>query len=1022
MALRRLTEEQAQVDVSLKGLHNDVGGLEIVNKVTSKGFCVVDSGFDKGIFETALNEIKQFDGLGRWQKLNRVVRDGLLGQEGSASIAELESPDLEDEVRSDGEMLMKLDNEITSIGFKMVPFLGALGFDVSHRTLAVVHQAGEPDEDPARLTEKQVMKWLAQFLRHRLMVLVFLGPTSGTLELQPYSTEDTALYEVPTPPGTIVVLRPDLMSHKHYAPGRALALSSFFLTGHLQKGTPAAGGYPMTPQARELDEWTVNRLRQLKEEEKDDGVWDPDIPRDWRHAMNHMYHKGQMIAVRGAACKFPGTTNPQDFWRSTISAPDFVTEVPLCRWDHSVVYDADPQSHKYYKSYSKHAAFMDNIEMFDPKIFSMTPNEAKSMDPHQRMIMEVGYECLFSMGMRKNTLTNSACGVYVGCGNTEWSAAEKAADFGAFGATGSAMSISSGRFSFSLGMKGPSLTLDTEGCSGATAIYLAAESCQKKGRAVANEFAIGIAAHILLTPIWWPSQCAAGWLCASGRCLTFDECADGYTRADGIAAASVKCLSQVIDGEVVSNESEPLVGNIAGAMMNNNGRSANLTAPYGPAEQEVIMEAIRNASISPFDVDAVEAHATGTLLADAVEADSLVRGMRSEEYRDPLPISAVKSSMGNQIETGSLTAFLRTLYSMQWGAVAPNLHLNIANPHMDAFEQPCSFATDCMEYKMQTSFVGSLSRGFGGTNCALLAWGQVCEEKVQSAPSPSLLENAIKFWPGGGGELEGEQRPTRTYTIAGTWSNWSECQTMESEGNGVFAFTMTLGENRWEQFQIWLDGDSTKVLHPGQPKAFRDTPVFGPGDDAEGCNWIIDGRSQFLTVDNNGTETPLETLEQGRPGDRYRIYLRIVGKWRTVSWQKLQTSSPPGQTTPSYSSGRYFLAASWNQWAMEEMLPDESRPGVFSKQVTVHNYGENFQIVRNLDWNQVLYPADLRGDSNSEVLGPDDIGVDLVWHIDTRPGETFVIEFQRQVDLDNDDKQVSWRRLDAVRAPDERET
>lgn len=51
-------------------------------------------------------------------------------------------------------------------------------------------------------------------------------------------------------------------------------------------------------------------------------------------------------------------------------------------------------------------------------------------------------------------------------------------------------------------------------------------------------------------------------------------------------------------------------------------------------------------------------------------------------------------------------------------------------------------------------------------------------------------------------------------------------QSMESEGPGVFAFTIVLGENRpahfdlpralgrWERFQISLDGDSTRVLHP----------------------------------------------------------------------------------------------------------------------------------------------------------------------------------------------------------------
>jgi len=123
---------------------------------------------------------------------------------------------------------------------------------------------------------------------------------------------------------------------------------------------------------------------------------------------------------------------------------------------------------------------MDGIELFDCKMFSMSPNEAKSMDPHQRLILEVGYEALFAMGQRKNTLVNSACGVYVGCGNQEWGVMPKELEQGAFAATGEALSISSGRFSFTLGLKGPSMTLDTDASSGATSIILLLNQCNAK--------------------------------------------------------------------------------------------------------------------------------------------------------------------------------------------------------------------------------------------------------------------------------------------------------------------------------------------------------------------------------------------------------------------------------------------------------------------------------------------------------------------------------------------------------------
>jgi len=1024
MAIRLRGPLAPRVDVALSSEENltEAVGLEIVNHVVSKGFCVISTSFTESWAERAVVELREFDKADRWHGIHPSIQEGLLGQEGSATIAELESPDLADEVRSDGDMLKRFDALLTDMGWCVEPFLEhRLGFDVSHRTLAVVNQAGEPEEEEDHpLTEKQVMKWLAQFLRHKLMCIAFLGPTSGTLELQPYATSDTELYQVDTLPGTVVLLRPDLLSHRHFAPGRAYAMSSFFLTAAMPKRTPSAGVH-MIPPARDLDEWTANRLRMLKEQDKDDQAWDPNIPRDWQNAMNHMYHKGQMIAVRGAACKMPRCDVPEDFWRVSTAGPDYIIEVPLVRWDHAQVYDEDRECWRRYKSYSKHASFMDGIEMFDCKMFSMTPNEAKTMDPHQRLILEVGYTALHAMGQRKNTLVNMSCGVYVGCGNTEWNLADKEADFGAFGATGAALSISSGRFSFILGLKGPSMTLDTEAASGATAVYLAAEACQKKGRAAANDMGCAIAAHILLTPVWWPSQCASGWLSYTGRCQTFDADADGYVRADGVASCGMKTLNQVVDGKVVSTDDEHLIGSLAGAMMNNNGRGANLSAPHGPAEQEAIAEAVRNASISPYDVDGVEAHATGSLLADAIEVSSLCRAHRTEDNKELLLISSMKSLVGNQLETSSLANFVKSLYSTQWGCVTPNVHLSTANPHMDAFDQPCALASDCLEYKMQTAFAGVMARGFGGSNVYLLGWGQIDDKKLPPMPSPSL-EDQIYFWPGGGGSLEKESLPERAYKIVGTWSRWSEAHTMEVEEEGVYGFTITLGENRWEQFQIWLDGDPTRALHPGVQKALKGVPVWGPEESVNGFNWLVDGRGDLFSYgaaedDAAAVEPPPQGPDTGFPGDRYRIRLYIAGKWRTVSWEKVQPSAEDGGQLPvqQLPAGTYFIAGRWNGWQCEEMIKDDAAPGLWYFDVTFTGYGEEFQIVRNSDWSQVFYP-NMPGASETdavEVLGPDDMGHDLNWYIKGTPGQVFRVEFQRMVDGAKDEKKVSWREVES---------
>ncbi|CAE8649498.1 unnamed protein product, partial [Polarella glacialis] len=575
--------------------------------------------------------------------------------------------------------------------------------------------------------------------------------------------------------------------------------------------------------------------------------------------------------------------------------------------------------------------------------------------------------------------------------------------------------------------------------------------------------------------VWWPSHCASGWLCPEGRCMTFDASAAGYVRGDGVAAVAVKPMTTLLDGNYVTSEDPPL-GSIAGAMMNNNGKGASLASPHGPAEQEAIAEAIRNASISPADVDAVECHGAGGFLADAIEVGSMARAHRSEEQRDPpLLLSAVKSSMGNQIETSGLAGFLKTIYSSQYGVMTPNLHLRQANPHTDLSDQPVSILSECTEYKMPSSFVGVMSRGFGGSNIYLITWGDVKFNKESTGHVISQRDQ-IMFWPGGGGALESDAQPARAYTVVGTWSQWHDAAPMEAEGNGTYSFTVTLGENRWEQFQIWLDGDPNRVLHPGQAKGYKNSNVFGPDSLGHGDGPSGAARSRTLfasaqlqnrtvplprslqpTLDCQGTDTVSSQVHQivgtmglcrvsqhmwqgtlcgpldAALGSISSVQLRVIGRWRTVTWERLPSEQrvrsrvelatqrdQAGLLAQGQGQGHYYIAGSWNDWSLQEMLPDPNSPGVFLATASLWRSGGEFQILRNRDWTQVLHPSSPRTsrDALGVVQGPDDLGHGLNWFLNGRAGDAFRIELRRSLEdtQGTDTKPVSWECLqpDAV--------
>merc|ERR1719253_1972495 len=153
---------------------------------------------------------------------------------------------------------------------------------------------------------------------------------------------------------------------------------------------------------------------------------------------------------------------------------------------------------------------------------------------------------------------------------------------------------------------------------------------------------------------------------------------------------------------------------------------------------------------------------------------------------------------------------------------------------------------EAIEFSMYNMYTGVTSKGFGGTNAHTVLFGESMFFAAQKAVADEQEDTGVReqmlplFWPGGGGELEDEQIPVRGYSIAGTFTGWKPAA-MEAEGTGTYGYTVTLGENRWEEFHVLLDGDARKCLHPGVPKGPKTSRVNGPEKSNRALSWRIDG-------------------------------------------------------------------------------------------------------------------------------------------------------------------------------------
>jgi aryl carrier-like protein len=106
------------------------------------------------------------------------------------------------------------------------------------------------------------------------------------------------------------------------------------------------------------------------------------------------------LALVGMAVRFPGRCNsPDEYWSKLLSKVNGIVEVPASRWDIDEYFDSKPGTVG--KMYVRRAGFVEDVEMFDASFFGVSPPEAKTMDPQQRMLLEVSYDAFYSAGEDK---------------------------------------------------------------------------------------------------------------------------------------------------------------------------------------------------------------------------------------------------------------------------------------------------------------------------------------------------------------------------------------------------------------------------------------------------------------------------------------------------------------------------------------------------------------------------------------------------------------------------------------------
>lgn len=456
------------------------------------------------------------------------------------------------------------------------------------------------------------------------------------------------------------------------------------------------------------------------------------------------------IAIIGMGCRFPGADSPSEFWSNIIAGKEsieFFSNEDLRRNGISENLIGDP-------GYVKSGFVLQDIEKFDAEFFGFTARDAQILDPQHRLFLECCWHALEHSGQIPERVEGRV-GVYAGVFSSSYllniyshpglveSVGELAVRHG------NEKDYLTTRLSYKLGLRGPSVSVQTSCSTSLVAVHMAVQSLLSGECDMALAGAVSVRAWQKTGYLYQ----AGGLTSPDGHCRPFDASAGGTVFGSGLGVVVLKRLDDALA------DRDTIYAVIKGSAINNDGSDkVGFTAPSASGQADVIAEAMAMADIDPSSIGLMEAHGTGTPLGDPIEIEALTCAWRSSTDRvGYCALGSVKSNVGHLGAASGVAGLIKASLALHHKVLAPTINFTTLNPNIHLADSPFYVNTavspwpDPVKHPRRAAVS---SFGMGGTNAhvvleeAPLAPGQGAasdhELLVLSARSSDALQVAMR--------------------------------------------------------------------------------------------------------------------------------------------------------------------------------------------------------------------------------------------------------------------------------------